>query len=59
MFDGGKNQFKTKMGAFFSLLMILSVLAYALSKIVSMVLREDANVKVDTLEGFYDASYKY
>ena len=51
MFDGGKTQFKTKVGALFSMLMVVSVLVYALIKFVSLVKREDANIKTDLLEG--------
>jgi len=59
MFNGGKTQFKTKVGAFFSMLMVLSVLVYALNKFVSLVKREEANVKIDLLEGYYGITDEY
>ncbi len=59
MFNGGKTQFKTKVGALFSMLMVVSVLVYALNKFVSLVKREEANVKIDYLENYYESTYEY
>ena len=59
MFDGGKTQFKTKVGALFSMLMVVSVLVYALNKFVSLVKREDANIKMDLLEGYFESTYEH
>ncbi len=53
-FNRGETQFKTKVGALFSVLMVISVCAYAMYKLVSLVQREDVSVKIDLLEGFYE-----
>jgi hypothetical protein len=53
-FDGGKTQFKTKVGALFTVLMVISSSVYALFKFVSLIQRQDVTVKVDLVDGFFD-----
>ena len=38
-FDGGNTEYKTKVGALFTVLMVFSVLVYALFKFVSLIQR--------------------
>ena len=58
-FAGGKTQFKTKVEAFFTVLMVVSVLAYALTKAVSLVKRDQVTITMDRLEGYYDPKTEY
>ena len=51
--DGQETMFKTKVGAFCSLVMIVLVLAFGLARWVQMVHHEHAQITITTMEDFY------
>ena len=53
----GSPEYKTLVGGFFSLLMIISVLAFGTARIVSLLQRSDPATQVTTFEDFYDNNY--
>jgi len=57
--EGGKPAFQTRVGAFFSLVMIVSVLAFGVKRMIEMFQYVNADIKVTTLEDFHSADYIY
>lgn len=53
-FGHGKKKFKTKIGAFFAILTVLSALAFGAKRWIEMVNFVDAQIKTTTYENFYD-----
>ena len=53
----GQTDFKTKVGAFFSIVMTLSVFAFGLKRWVEMMQFVDASIKVTSMKDFYDNSF--
>ena len=57
MTRGGEDEFKTNIGAFFSLLMILSVFAFSAFRLVTLVHKQDADLTITDLADFFDDDY--
>ena len=53
----GEDEYKTNIGAVFSFIMILSVFAFAVSRMVKMVDMQDPNLTITELVDFYDDEY--
>ena len=50
--NGGSSDFKTKVGAFFSLILIVSVLAFGIGKVVKLLTRSDPELTTTLMEDF-------
>jgi hypothetical protein len=59
MFNKGQTHFKTKTGAFCSLIMFAVVFAFGIKRWIEMMHYENADLKITTLENFYNAEFQY
>lgn len=55
----GSPDYKTKVGAFFSLILIVSVFAFGVVKVVKLLTRENPELSTTLMEDFYDEDFVY
>jgi len=51
--------FKTKVGAFFSLVMYVAVIGFSIQRFVSLITRADADTQITELNDFYDFTHEF
>ena len=57
--NGGNAEFKTKMGALFSLVMMVMLVAFGASRFVEMTQRDNTQLQITKLEDHFDIEYTY
>ena len=57
--SGGDPVYKTKVGAFFSLVMMCAIISFGVSRIIKLIKREDADVKVTQMVDYVQDDFVY
>lgn len=53
-FDGGKNLYKTVVGAVFTVLFFASIMGFGMQRLIKMVTYVDANVKTEVQLDYFN-----